>query len=101
MDISSKQMQQTSGSSCCRCSDGGEALNNGFVVVFFLSLSSPSCLDCRGGGVDEVVVVIDVSFLDFGGGVAELVVVVGVSFLTLSLALFVAFFSCTNRRCSS
>jgi hypothetical protein len=94
-------MQQTSGSSFCRCGDGDDAVDECFVMVSFLSLSSPSFLDCRGGGVDEVVVVVDVSFLDFGGGVAELVVVVGVSFLTLSLALFVANFSCTNRQCSS
>ena len=79
---SSKQMQQTSGSSFCRCGDGEEAVDEGFVVELSFLSSSPSFLDC-GGGDDEVVVVVDVSSL------------------TLSLAFFVAVFSCTNRRCSS
>ena len=49
---SSKQMQQTSGSSFCFCGDDDE----GFVVISFLS-SLPSFLGGRGGG-DEVVVVV-------------------------------------------
>ena len=76
VDNSSKQMQQTSGSSMC-CGVGEETVGG----VSFLSLS-PSFLGC-GGGDDEVVVVVDVSFLSF------------------SLAFFVAVFSRTNRRCSS
>jgi hypothetical protein len=60
--------------------DNGSVLDVVVVVSFLSSFSS--FLDCRGGG-DEVVVVVDVSFL------------------SLSLAFFVAFFSCTNRRCSS
>ena len=53
LDISSKQMQQTSGSSFCFCGDDDE----GFVSFFsFLSLS-PSFLGGRGGG-DAVVVVV-------------------------------------------
>ena len=100
-DNSSKQMQQTSGSSSYCCGDGDDAVDDCFVVVSFLSLSSPSFLDCRGGGVDEVVVVVDVSFLDFGGGDDGAVVIDDVFFLTFSLAFLLAFFSCTNRRCSS
>ena len=46
-------MQQTSGSSFCRCGD-----DEGFVVVSFLSLL-PSFPDW-GGGKDDVVVVVDV-----------------------------------------
>ena len=87
---SSKQMQQTSGSSVCRCSDGDEAVDDCFVVVSLLSLSlsflslSPCILVCCScGGVDEVVVVVDVFFL------------------SVSLAFFVAVFSCTNRWCPS
>ena len=65
--------------------DNDEAVDGDCVVVgSFLSLS-PSFLGRRGGG-DEVVVV---------------VVVVVINFLSISFALFVAFFSCTNRRCSS
>ena len=76
-------MQQSSSSSVCCGRDGDKALDEGaFVVGSFLSVS-PSFLDCSCGGVDEVVVVVDVSFL------------------SLSLAFFVAIFSCTNRRCSS
>ena len=100
MGNSSKQMQQTSGSSSCCCGDDDDAVDDCFVVVSFLSLSSPSFLNCRGGSVDEVVVVVDVFFLDFGGGDDGAVVVDDVFFLTLSFEIFVAF-SCTNRRCSS
>ena len=98
---SSKQMQQTSGSSSCCCGDGDEILDDCFVVVVSFLSVSPSFLDCSFGGEDEVVVVVDVFFLDFGGGGDEVVVVADVSFLSLSLALFFADFSCTNRRCSS
>ena len=48
-------MQQTSGSSVCRCG-GGVAVEECVVVVSFLSWS-PSLLD-RGGGVDAVVVAV-------------------------------------------
>ena len=64
------------------CGDDDETVDDCFVAVSFL-LVSPTFLDCSCGGVDEVVVVVDVFFL------------------SLSLAFFVAFFSCTNRRCSS
>ena len=74
-------MQQTSGSSFCCCGDDDEAVDDCFVVDSFLPVSF-FFLDC-GAGVEEVVVVVDVSFLSF------------------LLAFFVAFFSCTNRRCSS
>ena len=59
------------------------------------------------------VVVVEVSFLPSPslllvsflacscGGIDEVFVVVVASFLSLSLAFFVAVFSCTNRRCSS
>ena len=52
-------MQQTSGSSFCRCGTGDEA-DDCFVVVSFLSLS-PSFLGGRGGG--DAVVVVVVCFL--------------------------------------
>ena len=49
-------MQQTSGSSFCRCGDGDEALDDCFVVVSLLSLS-PSFSSGFGDG-DAVVVVV-------------------------------------------
>ena len=60
LDISSKQMQQTSGSSFSRCGDGDEGVDEGFVVVSCLSLS-PSFLGGCGGG--DAVVVVVVCFL--------------------------------------
>ena len=64
---SSKQMQQTSGSSFCCCGDGDEVVDDCFVVVALSSLS-PSFLNC-GGGDDEgaVGVLGEVDMVVFGG----------------------------------
>ena len=87
-----KQMQQTSGSSFLNRTVGDESAVNEVpvvLVVFFLLMVCGNFLS------------LSPSFLDCGGGIDEVVVVVVVSFLSFSLAFFFAFFSCTNLRCPS